>query len=124
MDAPEVVDGGDVEQAEGAYGEVVAVFLAGEDIFRGTLSFAGRGRRRDAGDGDGRNAGSSGSIVRSRWIAWFAGAKSWLEEIALVGETEAATPEVMTYVIHGGSVTFRKGVRMTRAELKRLLQEM
>ena len=65
-----------------------------------------------------------GQLFAQDGLRGLPGQKSWLEEIALVGETEAATPEVMPYVIHGGSVTFRKGVRMTRAELKRLLQEM
>lgn len=50
------------------------------------------------------------------------GQKSWVEETVLVESTE--TPEEMPYVIHGGAVTFRRGVRLTRAELKRLLQEM
>jgi hypothetical protein len=40
-----------------------------------------------------------------------------------VAESESK-PDVMPYVINGGCVTFRRGVKLKRIELKRLLQEM
>jgi len=40
-----------------------------------------------------------------------------------VAESESK-PDVMPYIIKGGSVTFRRGIKLTRVELKRLLQEM
>jgi hypothetical protein len=40
-----------------------------------------------------------------------------------IAEAESK-PDVMPYVINGGCVTFRRGVKLKRVELKRLLQEM
>lgn len=47
--------------------------------------------------------------------------KAWLESQAVV---ESAKPEPMPYIVCGGKITFRRGVTLTRPELKRILQEM
>ena len=48
--------------------------------------------------------------------------KAWLESRAVEKADEA--PELMPYTINGGKVSFRRGVTLTRAELKRLIVEV
>jgi len=47
--------------------------------------------------------------------------KAYQETRAILDQEK---PEVMPYTVAGGRVSFRRGVTLTRAELKRLLQEM
>ena len=65
-----------------------------------------------------------GSQIRS-----LSAQKAWLEERALQREERAARKqhkqtETLPYVIGKGRVVFRRGTALTRAEIKRLLQEM
>ena len=48
--------------------------------------------------------------------------KAWLEAKALREENDK--PDTLPYVIGKGKVIFKRGVTLTRAEIKRLLQEM
>ena len=48
--------------------------------------------------------------------------RAWLEAKALREENDK--PETLPYVIDKGKVIFKRGVTLTRAEIKRLLQEM
>ena len=47
--------------------------------------------------------------------------RAWLEDQS---KTITVEPEPMPYVVSNGKVSFRKGVVLTRNEVKRLLQEM
>ena len=47
--------------------------------------------------------------------------RAWMESRAAVKSVDA---EVLPYTMSDGKVTFRRGVSLTRAELKRILQEM
>jgi hypothetical protein len=47
--------------------------------------------------------------------------RAWIEEQS---KTITVDPEPMPYVVSNGKVSFRKGVVLTRNEVKRLLQEM
>jgi hypothetical protein len=47
--------------------------------------------------------------------------RAWMEAQKSQAEAE---PEVMPYVIAGGTVTFRKGVKLTKQEVRRILAEI
>jgi hypothetical protein len=47
--------------------------------------------------------------------------RAWMEAQKTLAEAE---PEVMPYVIAGGTVTFRKGVKLTKQEVRRILAEI
>jgi len=48
--------------------------------------------------------------------------RAWLESQKAKKASDEA--EILPYVVSGGKVTFRRGVSLTRAEMKRLIQEM
>jgi len=50
--------------------------------------------------------------------------KSWLEEKFISDSLKKEHVEVMPYTIGDGRVSFRRNVSLTRAEVRRLLQEM
>ena len=57
-------------------------------------------------------------------IRGMAAQKSWLDAQKVKAKEAGEAVEVMPYVVCGGKVRFRRGVELSRAELKRLLSEM